>query len=74
MTLHFIVALKAIMERGNSITRICEETGIDRRNLSRLVRTPGEHYPRPQWLVALCTVYSVSPSFLILGEGEIFTR
>lgn len=72
LTQQFIAAVNALIERGVSRTRLCDEAGIDRRNLERLLKTPSEHYPRPKWLTAICSVYGVNPSFLILGEGDIF--
>lgn len=71
-TARFIQALDAIKETGVSVNEITITTGIDRRNLMRMVNDPEHHYPRPMWMSALCASYRVSPRFLLLGKGGVF--
>lgn len=72
-TAQFLLALEAIHQQGLSYNTICDKAGIDRRNLMRLKKDPSHHYPRPQWLTNICTAFNVSPDYLILARGSIFT-
>lgn len=72
-TTQFLLALQALNDRGISNYAICLETGIDRRNLMRLVNDPEHHFPRPQWLTLICQTYGVSPDYLILARGAMFS-
>lgn len=71
-TTQFLNAIESIRANGVSYNALCAATGIDRRNLMRLVNDPVHHYPRPQWLTSLCIQYKVSPDYLILAEGNIY--
>lgn len=71
-TAQFIAAVRALTEKGHSLNEICRAAEIDKRNLCRLLREPDKHTPRPSWLTALCVVFGVSPSFLIIADGPVF--
>lgn len=71
-THRFISAVTAIAERGISINEMTIRTGIDRRNLMRLINDPEHHYPRPMWMSALCEHYHISARYLLLGRGGVF--
>lgn len=70
ITKQFTTAIRAITETGVSLRTLCETTGIDRRNLTRVMKAPANNHPRPQWLALVCQHYRVSPDFLLLGQGN----
>lgn len=69
----FAQIVRAVIDiRGMSMREFCSETGIDRRNLSRMLGDPAHNQPQFSWITAVCTKYGASAEYIVNGIGEAF--
>lgn len=76
VTERFFQAIDMLKEKKviRGLQTFTREYDINRWNMNSVKWEPEKRFLKTEWIVYLCRDYYVSPEWLILGKGKVFTE
>lgn len=74
ITNRFFFAIDTMIQQGRikSLRQITEMYGLNYGNTYTIKKKPEEYILKPELIARLCTDFNISPSWILLGKGNMF--
>ena len=76
ITNRFFFAVDTMIQQGRikSLRQITEMYGLNYGNIHTIKKKPEGYILKPELIARLCTDFDISPSWILLGKGNMFNN